>query len=74
MKDTHKEKIEISYHELGLIEMCIRDSIYSLRLIVNDFHIEEDNKLLKTLTTLVCELRERYVTAYKEGKENDVPR
>ena len=68
MKANHKEKIELTKHELELLEMCLRYSIETLRR-PNDYGCEV---LAKTLTTLLSDIRERFVTAYKEGKDNDV--
>ena len=68
MKDNHKEKIELTKHELELLEMCLRHSIKTLK----ERHDYDFEVLLKALITLSSDLRERFVTAYKEGDNNDV--
>lgn len=68
MRANHKEKIELTKHELELLEMCLRYSIEELR----GKHDYDCKVLAKTLTTLLSDIRERFITAYKEGKTNDV--
>lgn len=68
MRANHKEKIELTKHELELLEMCLRHSIETLR----GCHDYGTEVLAKALTTLSSDIRERFVTAYKEGKNNDV--
>jgi hypothetical protein len=63
MRANHKEKIELTKHELELLEMCLRHSIETLR----DKHDYGCEVLEKALTTLLSDIRERFVTAYKEG-------
>ena len=63
MRANHKEKIELTKHELELLEMCLRHSIETLR----GCHDANSEKLSKTLLTLLSNIRERFVTAYKKG-------
>ena len=70
MRANHKEKIELTKHELELLEMCLRYSINELR----GCHNYGCEALSEALITLLSDIRERFVTAYKEGKNNDVPK